>query len=478
MFFFDFNLYLVLSFGGAILYSYQNHYKNPLIYGTSERDYLAAIILGIVAAGSSLALQLGLKELGLPENAFNTAFFYSALIEEVVKCLSILFLLWYFRIREVLYDGIYYGVVVGGAFGFVENTFYSSILSFWPLMLRTITSLVLHMLNGGIFGYFCMKFLFTEANYKSWFKNNVSAAWTFSFFDWASSSNRRKRFLYLLEGFGLAYISHGVYNYFGFIGGKYLMLLPLILVYNFILVEFIGAYSKSSLPKFALDLIELSIQDYELIRRYTKYELWLYNEQKFFKKTTNLFQKVSLRRSLYILFCVILSICFLILYFYFPEIRKSIFKKILLYEYISIFIIYPFMIAISVLFGGLVNPEFFQRQVLRVPLICVLDLKTKQYQETTMVFYLTGYGFYAPFVSPELLHGELELNFIIGTKEFTGLKGLAIWINENRDEPISAKSRFSVSGALIRFNSYPLSLILYWKWARSMLRLRNFFNLI
>ena len=142
MFFFDFNLYLVLGFGGVILYSYQNHYKNPLIYATGERNYLAAIILGIAAAASSIVLQLALKALGLPENAFNTAFFYSALIEELVKCLFILFLLWDFRIREVLYDGIYYGVVVGGAFGFVENTFYSAILSFWPLMLRTITSLV------------------------------------------------------------------------------------------------------------------------------------------------------------------------------------------------------------------------------------------------------------------------------------------------------------------------------------------------
>ncbi len=478
MLIFDFNLYLILAFSGIILLAYQNHYKNPLLYAAGERNYLAAITFGIAAVGFALGLQLSLQRSGIPENAFNTAFFYSAFLEELVKCLFIFLLLWHFQIREVLYDGIYYGVVIGGAFGFVENTIYSSVFSFWPMMLRTITSLVLHMLNGGIFGYFCMKFLFTEANYKSWFKNNVSAAWTFSFFDWESSSNRRKRYLYLLEGFAISYIAHGLYNYFGFVGGKYLMLLPLILVYNFILVEFIGAYAKSSLPKFALDLIELSIQDYELIRRYTKYELWLYNEQKFFKKTINLFQKVTIQRSLYILFCIFLSVFFLILYFYFPEVRKSFFKKILLYEYISIFIIYPSVIAISIFFAGLVNPEFFQRQVLRVPLICVLDLKSKNYQETTMVFYLTGYGFYAPFINPEKLHGELDLNFLIGAKEFKGLKGLAIWINENKNEAPSANSRFSVSGALIRFNHYPLSLIFYWNWERWSLRLRNFLNLI
>ena len=40
----------------------------------------------------------------------------------------------------------------------------------------TITSSTLHMLNGGIVGYFVMKFYLLKQNTKSWFKNNVSAA--------------------------------------------------------------------------------------------------------------------------------------------------------------------------------------------------------------------------------------------------------------------------------------------------------------
>ena len=451
MLIFDSNLYLILGFSGIILYAYQEHYKNSLLYSTGEINYLAGASFGIAAVGFSLGLQLSLQKTGFPENVFNKAFFYSALLEELVKYAFILLFLWYFRIRDVLYDGIYYGVVIGGVFGFVENTIYSSVLSFWPMMLRTITSSSLHMLNGGIAGYFLMKFLFTKENYKH---------------------------KYLLEGFTIPYISHAMYNYAGFIGGKYLMLLPLLLVSNFIFVEFISAFAKSSLPKFALDLIQLSIQDYELIRRYTKYELWLYNAQKVYKKRIKLFQRVEGKRILSILFFLFIGFLFIALHSFFPEIRKTIFKEILIHEYISIFIIYPFMIAISVFFGGLVNPEFFQKQILRVPLICVLNLKTANYQETTMVFYLTAYGFYAPFIHPEKIQGELDLNFTIGNKEFKGIKGLAIWINENTDESPSAKSRFSVSGALIRFNHYPLSLILYWNWERWSLRLRNFLNLM
>jgi hypothetical protein len=131
------------------------------------------------------------------------------------------------------------------------------------------------------------------------------------------------------------------------------------------------------------------------------------------------------------------------------------------------------VIAISILFAGLINPEFFQRQILQVPLISFLDASTKDHSETTVIFYITIYGFYVPFINPEKFKGELELNFTIGTKEFKNIKGHAIWINENKSETSITKSRFSVSGALIQFDGYPLNLILYWNWTRWTTRFRN-----
>lgn len=448
---FDVNFILILVCSGVILFAYELHYDNPLVYTRGERVYFSVLSFGFAAVGTSLGIQILLERLGLPENVLNNAFIYSAFVEEIVKCAFILLVLFNNRINEVLYDGVYYGLVFGGVFGFVENIIYASTLPFWPMILRTITSSTLHMLIGGIVGYYVAKYLFTA---------------------------KRHRSKYLLKGFLLSYVSHALYNLAGFTGGKFLMLLPFLLVLNFVLVEFISAYARSSLPKFTLDLIGLSIQGYELIRRHTKYESWLYNEQKVFKKKTDLFQKVNLQRALYVGIAFSISLIFIFLSFFYPNAREIIFKKILFYEYISIFINYPLMVAITILFAGLVNPDFFQREILQVPLMCVLNVKGRDYSETTVVFYLSLYGFYAPFLNPEKLKGEVDLDFQIGNRYFKDLAGKAIWINQNQPDATSAKSRFSVTGALIEFKGFPFALILYWNLARWSLRIQNLLRLI
>ena len=100
MLIFDSNLYLILGFSGIILYAYQEHYKNSLLYSTGEINYLAGASFGIAAVGFSLGLQLSLQKTGFPENVFNKAFFYSALLEELVKYAFILLFLWTFRGRK------------------------------------------------------------------------------------------------------------------------------------------------------------------------------------------------------------------------------------------------------------------------------------------------------------------------------------------------------------------------------------------
>lgn len=439
--------YLIFAFSGAILYGYQNHYRSPLVYSGGIRNYMATIAFGFAAVGFALGIQILLETFGLEETLFNKAFFYSALTEELAKCLFILLVLWHNKINEVLYDGIFFGVVLGGTFGYVENMIYAQEFPFWLMILRTITSSTLHLLNGGIAGYFCMKFLFTKDTYK---------------------------YKYLIEGFLLCYISHTIYNLSALSGGVYLLLLPPLLVYNFILVEFISAYAKSCLPKLTLDLIQLSVLDYELIRRHTKYEHWLHNEQKVDKSYVHLFQDVEYKRKIYILLTLLLSFGFIFLFFFFPELQVNLFKEISHYEYVSLFIIYPLVIAVSIFFAGLVNPEFFQKQILRVPLISVLDIKCKDYKETAILYFLSTHGFYAPLLNPENLQGSLDLNFLIGSKEFKHIKGKAIWINKTKTDLDKSKYNTSFSGALIRFDEFPFKLVMYWKWARIKHRFRNF----
>lgn len=438
--------YLYFIFSAIILYGYLKNYNTALLYSTSRENYVFTISFAILAVGYTIGLQLILQLLGLKESPFNMAFFYSAFVEEFVKCFVLLFVLWINRITDSLYDGIFYGILLGGTFGFIENLLYVNSLPFWAMMLRTITSSPLHLLNGGIIGYFGMKFLFTKESHK---------------------------YKYLLQGFLVCFLTHAIYNMAGFLGEMYLVVLPLILVGNFIFVEFLSTLARGTLPRFTLDLIDLSILEYKLIRRYTKYELWLYNEQKAEKSFINLFKEVTPRKKILTTSALLIGIGFLLFYLFFPELQKSIFKEIMIYEYISIFIVYPFIIAITIFFSDLLNPEFFHRQVLQVPLISFLDVSNEDYSETAVIFYLTLYGFYVSLINPEKFVGDLDLSFTIGQKEFNNIKGHVIWSNEYKGEMGSAKSHFSVSGAFILFDGYPIKLILYWNWVRWSTRFRN-----
>ncbi|MBK8396393.1 MAG: PrsW family intramembrane metalloprotease [Leptospiraceae bacterium] len=437
---------LSLFINAIILYGYQRHYHSSLLSSKNITIYLFTVIFGILSVVYTLGLHLVFRSTGLTEDIFNIAFFYSAFTEEFVKSLIILLILWVNKVTDVLYDGIFYGIILGGIYGFIENILYVNSLPFWAMMLRTITSSPLHLLNGGIMGYFSMKFFFTEENYK---------------------------YKFLMQGFFLCYITHAIYNFAGLMGDWFLIVLPLILIHNFILVEFLCVFARSSLPKFTLDLIDLSILEYQLIRRYTKYELWLYNSQKVENNKVSPFQKVTFRKKIFITLVLFISVGFIVIYLFYPELRKYLFQEILVYEYISIFIIYPFIIAVTILFAGLLNPDFFNKQVLQVPLISFLDANTKEYSETAVIFYLTLYGFYVSLENPEKFLGEVNLNFTIGKKEFNNIKGHAIWTNDYKGEIGNAKSPFSVSGALVLFDGYPFYLVLYWNWTRWTTRFRN-----
>lgn len=103
---------------------------------------------------------------GPDRNALIDAFYNAALKEELAK--MALLMLSTFRARQFdeWYDGILYGVLVGLGFAFVENIkyFYQYFDSAgWTIIVgRSIFSMPLHALLGGIMGYFIGKARFSE----------------------------------------------------------------------------------------------------------------------------------------------------------------------------------------------------------------------------------------------------------------------------------------------------------------------------
>jgi protease PrsW len=447
--FYEQTLFLTLSF--IVISFYYWRYRTAILYTRKIIFFFAAISFGFASVGFALALQLYLFKLNLNETNFVKAFLYSALVEELSKTIFIFLFLKLFKVDEFIYDGIFYGVVIGATFGFLENILYLQYFDFWPMVLRAITSGSIHLLNGGITGFYCLYFLFLK------------------------KSNRSD---FILKGFLICLLIHATYNYSGFSGKEYLLFLPIILVLSFIFLEFLIAYSQTCLPKHTLNSIKLDLIQYEYIKKFIKYELWFYNQQKGNKNYIEIFREVERNRKLMVSFFCSVSIFFLMLLIFKSNLIKSIFINISPFEFISIFILYPFVISFSLLFKGLINPNFFQKKVLRVPFICLITIKSANYKEDSVLFYIAKKGFYVQLDNPKNLSTKVAMDFLIGNKKVKNIIGKVIWTNENKNRSQIGNSslRFPTSGAIIEFERTPHKLIFIWKWKRFTHSMKNLYS--
>ncbi len=92
------------------------------------------------------------------------AFYTAAFQEELAKYIVFLWAIYRHRHFNEWYDGILYGILVGLGFSFLENIFYFIDATNDLLLLyfgRSVLSMPLHALLGGVMGYFIGKAKFT-----------------------------------------------------------------------------------------------------------------------------------------------------------------------------------------------------------------------------------------------------------------------------------------------------------------------------
>jgi hypothetical protein len=434
-----------------VIFFLLKRYHHALTYNTRFWNYISTISYSLAAIGSSILLGVLLNHFLADTNIFSKAFLHSAFIEEFTKLIFLYFLLRGNKINEVLYDGVYYGVILGAFYGFAENFFYSFDLSFWPLVLRSLTSILIHTINGGILGFYLLCSFFTEGKYKQEF---------------------------IMKGFLFCLFIHGFYNYFGLLSGIYISIMPFLIIVGYVLLEIFISYAQGSLPKSILDLSKLNLVQYEWIKSFYKFELWFYHEQKGKKKYIDLFKEITKNKIKIILVLYSISLLFSFYLFYNKEGIKYIFIDIQIHEYISIFIIYPFVVSMIILFTGLINPQFLQKKVLKVPFICLITIKDNLKKEEGILFYLSNKGFYLLLENPNSFSKNIQMDFLIGTYKIKNILGRIVWTNENRNKKEEKKLnlKFQTSGAIIEFDSIPFGLIFYWNYKRIIHGAKNFYT--
>ena len=148
----------------ASLFYYLDKNKEPV------KAVVRAFILGIISIPLLYVVYFFIPSSGMePDGTFNTSFwvaFWDAGVhEEVSKFLVFSLGIYSKKYFDEWYDGILYGVMIGLGFAFVENLGYFAdyfhIVGFDIIIVRSIYSMPMHALLGGVMVYFIAKAKFT-----------------------------------------------------------------------------------------------------------------------------------------------------------------------------------------------------------------------------------------------------------------------------------------------------------------------------
>jgi RsiW-degrading membrane proteinase PrsW (M82 family) len=148
----------------AVFFYLMDKNKEPLYYlvrafAAGMFSVLLLIVLIVILPAIELVH-------GPDRNALIEAFYNAGFKEELAKMILLLLSTYRARHFDEWYDGILYGVLVGLGFAFVENIkyFYEYFDSngWFVIVGRTLFSMPLHALLGGIMGYFIGKSKFSR----------------------------------------------------------------------------------------------------------------------------------------------------------------------------------------------------------------------------------------------------------------------------------------------------------------------------
>jgi RsiW-degrading membrane proteinase PrsW (M82 family) len=438
---FSFSTFLIVLINFVTLGLYYLFYRFHFYRYSEAFLQYTALSFAVFSAGVALALQASILIFNpYPSHEFK-AIILSGGIEEFSKILGIYM---FFRKNQDEFsvtDGIFYGLVLGGGFGLFENILYFIDSGLWSQVLRSITALPIHMMNGGLLGAFLMIFLFSGKNFLRWIR--------------------------LGSGLILCISLHAFYNYALFLDTYILVVLPFSILILFFLLEITIAKSRILLPGYVLKLVNMTVEEYEIVTRHYRHEGWIKNVQKHISTSSiSLFQMPNLRHIIISIFFIIPSLISACILIFNPTVIAHAFIDLDLKDYFALFIIYPAVLGLMFFFGGVLNPYFFRDRMLSVPLFGSVDFRTKNEEENTALFHIYWNKFYVPVsrLYPESTRAEFDL--WIGVSHYANCKGTILWCKENEE---------GNCGAMCLLDKIPFHFLLRWNLIRLRQNLKNLF---
>ncbi len=378
--------------------------------------YFDAFLLGILQAAVLLLIFKYFSYYLSTENKILTAFINAALIEKLSAYLILIFVLRKSYSKLRINQFVFFGMFLGIGFSALENILYSIQNNSSMILLRLFSSVPLHITTCGMMGYF----LGLREYYQT--KNN--------------------RTQNLILAFLFPYLFHAIYDTCLLLGGSSVYFIGLELVFLILILEYLISKGISLPSKEELLKDKIGLEDYETIQLQPQYERWIINSMG--KKNAEyvplfLFH-FSVIKTIFIS-TLILIICL----FNYNQNNILEFLKLNLSpeEHITLFLIYPLVLAANLFLLGAINPDYFKFSIIRIPIIMEVSILQGSDTKSVIGSEITNSNSFLKTFDTLGLDHELEIQYSYSNYKSPPIKGKIIWENhEDFERPMGSLLEF------------------------------------
>ncbi|MCP4138576.1 MAG: cyclic nucleotide-binding domain-containing protein [bacterium] len=399
-------------------------------YAKHLQSFLSGVALAIFL--SLIAQLIDLKIVF--EGALSTAFLKAALVEKVGAFIVIYFIQRKYANFNIM-EATASGMLVGIGFSSVENVFYAAQGGSSILIVRILFSVPLHLTTCGMMGY-----------YLGMMKQCETGMFKFHF---------------ALKAAFFPILLHGTFDTILITGGTVAYLASPMLILMVVVLEFLFARSQTIIPWNILKAMKLRFEDWLLIDRQPRYERWILRSMG--TVNSNPVHLFLWRPGIIRFFLVILFMGIALVGMAYQKDIIGFLKLANLKpaEQVVFLGVFPSSISVIIILVGAINPDFFRKSEIRIPIITDVEVYREQNPEETLVTYdITSTSCFLRTSEGIGIGREVQMVFECSRFASKEIRGVVVWENHvNRQEAIGTVVKlveppFSFSRFFIRYYAF------------------------
>lgn len=437
---------IILSFIPVIIFLLI--YNRYFLSSGSVTKYITSLLTGICYALFLLLSGGIIADMMYIVNPLVRGFIMAGLLEKAGAVIAIYVLLRRFP-EFTISEGIITAMFFGLGFSCIENFFYALDMNSSIIYIRMIFSVPLHITTCGIAGCYL---------------GIAKLSWS-----------PAKRFRFRLKSILIPLIFHGMFDAALMKGEVYSYIAAPILIASVVYLEVILARSQSFFSEKKMKVMGINFEEWRLKDRQPRYDRWVKRYTGILKSSPVPFfnWNPGIIKFIVVIAMIILAGTGMNIYRELSGLYSLVLAR---EEAVAVFVLFPLCISLVLIISGAVNPMFFVKSLLSLPIISDVEIikngTVEEYLGTNDIS--TGNCFLQT-TEPLGLGKEINLRFKLGDLESGIMSGKVMWENH--------VIRHEAFGSIIRFNSIKIGfyiyyikyfILRYWKGAVFLFRLPGF----